>query len=144
MRGGPVVGADDSGSVHFVYVVGPDWDHKTLTYDRLAAGSLAGAQALSTSSLDRSYYLGMRVRLDGVVHVAFSRFYDIAGSNMADVHYLRGVGGVFDPEERITSTDALDETATAIALSASGSPLVAFVENLSTFPDGKVYFASRP
>jgi hypothetical protein len=141
----PSVAVDGNGQVHLVYNLGPDWDHKTLTYNRLLAGSLLGEQALTTSTDDRSYYLGLAAESDGTVHIAFARYYTVVagGNGMGDILYLKGKNGVFFPEERVTNTPTLDEDYTGIALGAGGKIYISLVENGAKAPDGVVYLATK-
>jgi hypothetical protein len=136
---GPALGIDGSGTVHVAYTKGPTWSEKTLSYNRLASNAWLGEQQLTGSTEDRSYYLGMHVETDGLVHVAFHRFYDSNG----DILYLRGRSGTLGPEERVTATTAGDENTPAVARVPGGPVVLSFLENLSAAPDGKLYLATR-
>jgi hypothetical protein len=136
---GPNAAVDSAGTVHLAYVVSPDWDTKTLTYQRLLAGSWTPAQTLTASTEDRAYYLGLAVGTGGRVHLAFSRFYATDG----DILYFGGQDGAMGSEERVTTTASMDESYPAVAAAASGRVAVSFVENLSAAPNGRVYLATR-
>jgi hypothetical protein len=135
----PAIGLDASGTLHVAYTKGPTWSEKTLTYNRRSAGAWLGEQPLSSSTEDRSYYLGMEVEGDGLVHLAFYRFYDSNG----DIHYLAGRDGALGPEERVTNTADGDESTPSIGRVPGGPVVLVFLENLSTAPNGKVYLATR-
>jgi hypothetical protein len=140
---GPAVAVDPDGEAHIVYTKGADWDHKTLYYSQFVNGVITGGMALTSSIDDRSYYLGIASPGVGLIDVAFARFYSSDAGNNGDILFLHGHDGIMDPEERITQTLEGDEYAPSIALGPGGVPLVAFVENLSSAPNGKVYLARR-
>ncbi|MBI5481025.1 MAG: hypothetical protein HY906_19360 [Deltaproteobacteria bacterium] len=135
----PAIGVDGAGTVHAAYTKGPSWSEKTLTYNRRTSGAWLGEQPLSGSTEDRSYYLGLQVESDGLVHLAFHRFYDSNG----DILYLTGRNGSLGPEERVTQTVAGDESSASVARVPGGPVVVSFLENLAAAPDGKVYLATR-
>jgi hypothetical protein len=139
----PCLAVDGNGTLHLAYVLGKNWDEKRLTYDRFRQQSWAGAIPLSSSVEDRSYYLGLAAAPDGTVHIAFTRYFPYnSTSGRADLFYLSGKDGLFAPEQRLTSTPEQDEGTPALALGPGATPLIAFTENLSAAPDGKIYLAS--
>ncbi|MBI5529514.1 MAG: hypothetical protein HY897_24580 [Deltaproteobacteria bacterium] len=135
----PAIGLDGAGVVHLAYADGADWDHKTLTYNRLEAGAWKGVQAISTSTDDRTYYLGVAGDPVAGVHIAFKRFFD----SMSDVLYIRGNGGAFETEEIVTATPDMDEDTPSLTVTSSGLPQIVFTENLKDAPNGKVYLATK-
>jgi hypothetical protein len=140
---GPAVAVDPAGTAHVVYTIGPDWNNKTLHYSQITSGVPSGAMKLTSSTYDRSYYLGLSAGVAGEIFVAFSRLVETDAGNNADLLFLHRKAGVLGPEERVTETVAADEGAPALALGAGGVPVIAFVENLSAAPNGKVYLARR-
>jgi hypothetical protein len=142
----PCVGIDGKGVLHVGYTIGADWDHKTLTHKRLQGTTALSETALTTSTADRSYYLGLAMGPDGTVHLGFPRYYPGPSATVqyADVFYLGiGPGQTQGPEERITETKEADELTPAIAISASGALFLAFTENSSAAPNGKLYLATN-
>jgi hypothetical protein len=135
----PAVAVDGGGTVHVAYTFGPDWDTKTLYYQRLSGGIAGPAQALSASTRDRSYYLGLAADPSGKVLLGFERFI----GDDKDLFFLTGQDGVFQPEERVTATAAGDESTPAVAFGPDGTVYLAFTENLANAPNGVAGLAVR-
>jgi hypothetical protein len=135
----PALALDGAGVVHLAYTEGADWDHKTLTYNRLEADVWQGAQAISTSIDDRTYYLGVAGDPAAGVHIAFKRFFD----SMSDILYIRGNDGVFETEELVTATPDMDEDTPSLTVTSTGLPQIVFTENLRAAPNGTIYVATR-
>lgn len=131
------VAASEAGKVFFAY--GKGKVDVTMTYRSLEGATLSPEQSLTSSTQDRPYYLGLRpVGSDGV----FLAFLRLVNSN-ADLFFLSADQDVFGAEETITQTPAEDEAVASLAVGRCGEAHVAFVENLSTAPHGRVLLATR-
>ena len=123
--------------VHFAY--GKGTVDVTMTHRLLDAAGLGPETALTSSVDDRAYYLGLQaVGTDGV-YVAFRRIVD----GNADVFFVSGEQGTFASEEPVTQTADEDELVASLAVGRCGEAYVAFLENFSTAPDGRVMVATR-
>jgi len=134
---GVSVFASSTNALHLTY--GKGKVDITLTHRSFDLTTLGPEQALTSSTQDRPYYLGLKGADTGAVHVAFWR---LVGSN-GDIFFASGENDVFEPEEVVTQTPSEDEQFTSLALGRCGEAYVAFLENLSTAPDGRVLLATR-
>jgi hypothetical protein len=123
--------------VHFTY--GKGTVDVTMMHRVLDAAGLGSETALTNSVKDRAYYLGLQaVGTDGF-YVAFRRLID----GNADVFFISTEPGTLVLEESVTQTSDEDELVASLAAGRCGEAYVAFLENFSTAPDGRVMLATR-
>jgi hypothetical protein len=146
----PAIAADGVGGLHLVYTDGPDWDTRTLTYQRFDGSAWTRRQKLTSSIEDRSYYLNMAAEPNGTVHIAFWRFNfeEALDDYQGDVYYIKGREGIFWPEERITATPELEEMYAGIGLGPGGEIFLSFLGNgleggADDPPIGRAFLASK-